>query len=109
MSFLHFLIRFQPTDSAEGPFFPSQPYGGTLTSHLVAPLASVMDLARAFALASVLFYAAYVGGLYRLTAWLCGARTALVAGLYAVFSPVMVTRYSLNNDGTYVELLAIDT
>ncbi|OFV88156.1 MAG: hypothetical protein A2V74_01970 [Acidobacteria bacterium RBG_16_70_10] len=90
-------------------FLPSQPYGGTLTSHLVAPLASVMDLARAFALGSVLFYAAYVAGLYRLTSWLFGARTALVAGLYAVFSPVMVTRYSLNNDGTYVELLAIGT
>jgi hypothetical protein len=90
-------------------FLPNQPYGGTLTAHLVAPLAAVADMPRAFALVSLVFYALYVAGLHRLAWWLFGGRTALVAGLYAAFAPVVVTRYSLNNDGTYVELLALGT
>jgi len=90
-------------------FIPSQPYGGTLKSLLAAPLAAVMDPARAFALLSVLVYALYVGALYRLTAWLFGSGAAVLAGLYAAFAPVFVTRYSLNNDGTYVEVLALGT
>ena len=90
-------------------FIPSQPYGGTLKSLLVAPLALGMDPARAFALFSVLVYALYVGALYRLTAWLFGSGAAVLAGLYAAFAPVFVTRYSLNNDGTYVEVLALGT
>ncbi len=90
-------------------FLPNQPYGGTLTSHLVAPLAAVSDMPRAFALVSLLFYALYVAGLHRLAWWLFGGRVALVAGLYAAFAPVAVTRCSLNNDGTYVELLALGT
>jgi hypothetical protein len=90
-------------------FIPGQPYGGTLKSILVAPVAMVMDPARAFALVSVLFYLLFVAGLYRLTAWLFGPRAALLAGLYAAFPPVFVNRYSLSNDGTYVELLALGT
>jgi hypothetical protein len=97
-------------DGVERPvFIPSQPYGGTLKSLLVAPLALVMDPARAFALFSVLVYALFVAALYRLTAWLFGAGPALLSGLYAAFAPVFVTRYSLNNDGTYVELMALGT
>jgi hypothetical protein len=88
-------------------FLPSQPYGGTLKSHLAAPLMSVMDPARAFALVSVAFYAAFVAGLHRLALRLHGERAALLAGLYAAFSPASLTRYSLNNDGTYVEVLAL--
>jgi hypothetical protein len=88
-------------------FLPSQPYGGTLKSHLAVPLMEVMDPARAFALLSVAFYAAFVAGLHRLTLRLFGERTALLAGLYAAFAPVSVTRYSLNNDGTYIEVLAL--
>jgi hypothetical protein len=87
-------------------FIPSQPYGGTLKSHLAASLMSVMDPARAFALVSVLLYAVFVAGLYRLTHWLFGGRAATLAGLYAAFAPASLTRYSLNNDGTYVEILA---
>ncbi len=90
-------------------FLPSQAYGGTLASHLVAPLVAVADISRAFALASLLFYLIYVAGLHRLAWSLFGARVALVAGLYAAFAPVAVTRISLNNDGTYVELLALGT
>jgi hypothetical protein len=90
-------------------FIPSQPYGGTLKALLVAPLASVMDPARAFALFSLLVYALFVGALYRLTAWLFGSGPAVLAGLYAAFAPVFITRYSLSNDGTYVELLALGT
>lgn len=90
-------------------FLPNQAYGGTLTAHLVAPLVAAMDISRAFALASLLFYALYVAGLHRLACQLFGARVALVAGLYAAFAPVAVTRCSLNNDGTYVELLALGT
>jgi hypothetical protein len=88
-------------------FLPSQPYGGTLKSHLAAPLMSLVDPARALALVSVAFYALFVAGIYRLAHWLFGGRTALLAGLYAAFSPVSLTRYSLNNDGTYVEVLAL--
>jgi uncharacterized membrane protein len=88
-------------------FLPSQPYGGTLKSHLAAPLMFVVDPARAFALVSVAFYAAFVAGLYRMALWLFGGKAALLAGLYAAFSPASVTRYSLNNDGTYVEVLAL--
>jgi len=90
-------------------FLPNQAYGGTLTSHLVAPFVAFADISRAFALASLLFYALYVAGLHRLTHRLFGVRVALVAGLYAAFAPVAVTRCSLNNDGTYVELLALGT
>jgi hypothetical protein len=90
-------------------FLPSQPYGGTLKSHLAAPLMAFMDPARVFALVSVAFYALFVAGLYRLTLWLFGGRAALLASLYAAFSPVSLTRYSLNNDGTYIEVLALGT
>jgi hypothetical protein len=97
-------------EGVERPVFvPGQPYGGTLKSIVVAPVARVMDPARAFALVSVLFYALFVAGLYRLTAWLFSPGAAVVAGLYAAFPPVFVNRYSLSNDGTYVELLALGT
>jgi hypothetical protein len=90
-------------------FVPQVPYSGSLKSHLTAPLALVMDPARAFALASVLFYLGYVVGLFRLALLVGGPRTALLAGLYAAFSPAFLTRYSLSNDGNYVEVLALGT
>ena len=90
-------------------FVPHVPYSGSLKSHLTAPLALVMDPARAFALASVVFYLAYVAGLFRLALLVAGPRAALFAGLYAAFSPAFVTRYSLSNDGNYVEVLALGT
>jgi hypothetical protein len=91
-------------------FVPRVPYSGSLKSHLTAPLAAALDPARAFALVSVAFYAAFVAGLYRL-ALLAGASgwSAVAAGLYAAFAPVFVTRYSLSNDGNYVEVLALGT
>jgi hypothetical protein len=74
----------------------------------------VIDPARAFALVSVLFYAAFVAAVYRLGAATATARApatpssrGLAAGLYAAFSPAFVTRYSLSNDGNYVEVLAL--
>ena len=90
-------------------FVPHVPYSGSLKSHVTAPLALALDPARAFALASVLFYLAYVAGLFRLALVVSGPRAALLAGLYAAFSPAFVTRYSLSNDGNYVELLALGT
>jgi hypothetical protein len=90
-------------------FVPHVPYSGSLKSHLTAPLALVMDPARAFALVSVAFYLAYVAGLFRLALLVAGKRAALFAGLYAAFSPPFVTRYSLSNDGNYVEVLALGT
>jgi hypothetical protein len=95
--------------SAREVFVPQVPYSGSLKSHLTAPLALAMDAARAFALASVLFYLAYVAGLYRLALLVAGPRAALLAGLYAAFSPPFLTRYSLSNDGNYVEVLALGT
>ena len=47
-------------------FVPHVPYSGSLKAHLTAPLAAVIDPARAFALVSVLFYAAFVAAVYRL-------------------------------------------
>jgi hypothetical protein len=95
--------------SAREVFVPQVPYSGSLKSHLTAPLTAVLDPARAFALVSVLFYLAYVAGLFRLALLVSGPRAALVAGLYAAFSPAFVTRYSLSNDGNYVEVLALGT
>ncbi len=95
--------------SAREVFVPHVPYSGSLKSHLTAALALAMDPARAFALASVLFYLAYVAGLFRLALLVAGPRPALLAGLYAAFSPPFLTRYSLSNDGNYVEVLALGT
>lgn len=92
-------------------FVPHVPYSGSLKSHLTAPLAAAIDPARAFALVSVLFYAAFVAGVVRLASLVEGASpwAARAAGLYAAFAPAFVTRYSLSNDGNYVEVLALGT
>lgn len=90
-------------------FVPHVPYSGSLKSHLAALLSLAIDTPRAFALASVLFYALFVAALYRLACMLDRSTpfTGLAAGLYAAFSPAFVTRYSLSNDGNYVEVLAL--
>ena len=104
------IVALRVADGSERlVFVPQVPYSGSLKSHLTAPLALVMDPARAFALVSVLFYLAYVAGLFRLALLVAGPRAALLAGLYAAFSPAFVTRYSLSNDGNYVEVLALGT
>jgi hypothetical protein len=90
-------------------FVPHVPYSGSLKSHLTAPLAVLVDPARAFALVSVLFYLGYVAGLHRLALLVAGPRVAVLAGLYASFSPAFLTRYSVSNDGNYVEVLALGT
>ena len=90
-------------------FVPHVPYSGSLKSHLAAPLAALIDPARAFALVSVLFYLVYVAGLYRLALLVKGPHAALLAGLYAAFGPAFLTRYSVSNDGNYVEVLALGT
>jgi hypothetical protein len=95
---------------AHDVFLPQLPYSGSLKAHLTAPLASVMDPARAFALVSVLFYSLFVAAVYRLALLVDGAPSlALLAGLYVAFSPTFVTHYSLSNDGNYVEVLAFGT
>jgi hypothetical protein len=92
-------------------FVPHVAYSGSLKSHLTAALAMLMDPARAFALVSVLFYAAFAAAVYRLALLAAGgparARAALAAGLYLAFAPPFLTRYSLSNDGNYVEVLAL--
>ena len=91
-------------------FVPNVSYSGSLKSHFTALLSSVVDPARAFALVSVGFYAAFVAGLHRLALLVGGsAWAATAAGLYAAFAPAFVTRYSLSNDGNYVEVLALGT
>jgi hypothetical protein len=90
-------------------FVPHVPYSGSLKSHLTAVVSQLMDTPRAFALVSVLFYALFVAAVFRLAQALgppvSGSATA--AGLYAAFAPAFVTRYSLSNDGNYVEVLAL--
>jgi hypothetical protein len=92
-------------------FVPHVPYSGSLKSHLTAPLAALIDPARAFVLASVFFYAAFVAAVLLLARRAAPGRTwpALAAGLYLAFAPAFVTRYSLSNDGNYVEVLALGT
>jgi len=90
-------------------FVPHVPYSGSLKSHLAAVLTLFMDPARAFALASVLFFLAFLAALYRLGLLAGGPRIALFASLYAAFGPAFLTRYSLSNDGNYVEVLALGT
>jgi hypothetical protein len=90
-------------------FVPQVPYSGSLKSHVTALLAVALDPARAFALVSVLFYLAHVAGVVRLTLLVSSAHAATAAGLYAALSPAFVTRYSLSNDGNYVEVLALGT
>jgi hypothetical protein len=90
-------------------FVPSVPYSGSLKSHLTALLSLAIDLHRAFALSSVLFYGAFVAALYALAATVLDGRRPLLAALYAVFAPAFVTHYSLSNDGNYVEVLALGT
>ncbi|HEV7501855.1 MAG TPA: hypothetical protein VGQ33_17700, partial [Vicinamibacteria bacterium] len=100
---------------AHDVFVPHVPYSGSLKAHVTAPLAALVDPARAFAVVSLLFYAAFVAALYRLAVETGPASgpgrgsAALAAGLYAAFSPAFVTRYSLSNDGNYVEVLAFGT
>jgi Dolichyl-phosphate-mannose-protein mannosyltransferase len=88
-------------------FIPNSGYSGSLKAHLTVPLAMLVDMPRAFALASVLFYGIFVAAVYRL-----GSRAdprgsgGLLAAVYAAFAPAWVTHYSLSNDGNYVEVLA---
>jgi hypothetical protein len=95
-------------------FVPHVPYSGSLKSHLAAPLAWVVDGPRAFALASLAFYLVFVAAAYALAlrvgeAGGAGPWVARGAGLYLAFSPPYLTRYSLSNDGNYVEVLALGT
>ena len=92
-------------------FVPHVPYSGSLKSHLTAPLMAFMDPARAFALVSIFFYAAFVAAVYRLGELAAPGRpwTATAAAVYLAFAPAFVTRYSLSNDGNYVEVLAFGT
>ena len=61
-------------------FVPMVPYSGSLKSHLTAPLALVLDPAVSFALVSVLFYLAYLAGLFRLARLVAGPRAAVLPG-----------------------------
>jgi hypothetical protein len=95
-------------------FVPSVPYSGSLKSHLTAALAEVVDIQRAFALCSIVFYGLFVAALYGLGALLesqtgSARGVARRAALYAIFAPAFITRYSLSNDGNYVEVLALGT
>jgi hypothetical protein len=93
-------------------FVPQVAYSGSLKSHLAAALMAVLDPPRAFAVASVLFYAVFVAALFRL-GWAAARAdrrwTATAAAFYVAFAPAFVTRYSLSNDGNYVEVLALGT
>ncbi len=89
-------------------FVPHVPYSGSLKSHLAAALGLAVDMPRAFALASILFYCVFVAAAFLVAerAWR-RSDLALAAGLYLAFAPPFVTRYSLSNDGNYVEVLAL--
>jgi uncharacterized membrane protein len=95
-------------DGIEHPvFIPNSGYSGTLKAHLTVALALFMDMPRAFAMASVLFYAFFVAAVFALGSLAdSSGRVSLASGLYAAFAPAWVTHYSLSNDGNYIELLA---
>jgi hypothetical protein len=93
-------------------FVPGVAYSGSLKSHLAAALMPLLDAPRAFALASVLFYAAFVAAVFALARAVADDDdrwTPVAAALYLAFAPAFVTRYSLSNDGNYVEVLAFGT
>jgi hypothetical protein len=95
-------------------FVPHVPYSGSLKSHFAAPLSVFFDAPRAFALTSLACYLGFVAAAYALALRVAGARgegswMAMGTGLYLAFSPPYVTRYSLSNDGNYVEVLALGT
>jgi len=90
-------------------FIPNLSYCGSLKSHLTVPLMAFLDAPRAFALASIGFYALFALAVYRMALLLAGPAAALGAGLWAAFAPTYVTQYSLSNDGNYVEVLALGT
>jgi hypothetical protein len=91
-------------------FVPHVPYSGSLKSHLAAACGLAFDLPRAFALVSVLFYCLFVAAAFLLAerAWR-RSDLALATSIYLAFAPAFVTRYSLSNDGNYVEVLALGT
>ena len=89
-------------------FVPGVPYSGSLKSHLAAALGLAIDLSRAFTLSSVVFYGIFVAAVYGLAAAV-NPRVARLGALWAVFAPAFITRYSLSNDGNYVEVLALGT
>jgi hypothetical protein len=95
--------------TAHHVFVPQVPYSGSLKSHLTAPLAALVDPARAFALVSVFFYVLFTAAVYYLGLLAGGGTTAVAAGLYAAFAPAYVTHYSISNDGNYVEVMAFGT
>jgi hypothetical protein len=89
-------------------FVPDSGYTGSLKAHLAVLLSFLMDMPRAFAFASVLFYAFFVAAVYRLGALADpSGPTGLYAGVYVAFAPAWVTHYSLSNDGNYIEVLAL--
>ena len=102
------IMALHVRDGVDHPvFIPNSGYSGSLKAHLTVLLSLFLDIPRAFALASILFYALFVGAVYRLgTRADPGGRAGLLAGMYAAFAPAWVTHYSLSNDGNYVEVLA---
>ena len=72
-------------------FVPHVPYSGSLKSHLAAALGLLVDLPRAFALSSVLFYCLFVAAAFLLAerAWR-RSDLALLAALYLGFAPAGV-------------------
>ena len=92
-------------------FVPQVPHSGSLKSHLTALARDGDRAARAPSrFASVLFYRRVRRRPLPARAPGAGAAGgASCAGLYAAFSPAFVTRYSLSNDGNYVEVLALGT
>lgn len=91
-------------------FIPDSGYSGSLKAHVAVLLSTMMDMPRAFAFASILFYAFFVAAVYKLGSLVDpSGPTGLHAGLYAAFAPAWVTHYSLSNDGNYIEVLALGT
>ncbi|MBN2370201.1 MAG: hypothetical protein JXO72_06915 [Vicinamibacteria bacterium] len=91
-------------------FVPRVPYSGSLKAHITAMMALVIDAPRAFALTSTFFYVLFVAAVCRLAGFLDQTKTRislLAAGLLVAFAPPFITRYSLSNDGNYVEVLAL--
>ena len=93
-------------------FVPHVPYSGSLKSHLTAPLAAGHG-PRARVRAGLGPLLCAVRGrrcsASRARPRRRAALDGLAAGLYVAFAPAFVTRYSLSNDGNYVEVLALGT
>ena len=90
-------------------YAPGFPYEGTLKPHLTVALDPWLPggLVRAYALASLVFYAMWIVAVMLLAWKAAGLWAAVGAGLFMAVGPRFLVAFSLNNVGQYPEVNAL--